>query len=116
MTVKLDTKWWIGLIVPAVITLVTGWKAEIAGQLNGWWTALTPWRFLFWGSVLWIAVWLAARFLFRPIFETLKQLKADHGSYNEIIGNLANALLSANERLQAAEMKLGIYPGDKKGV
>ena len=107
---KLDKKWWTGLIVPSVIALWVGYKAEIAGQcsvwwtgVSGWWTALTAWRFLFWGCVLWIAGLLLARFLFRPIFQMREQINA-----------LAGAQLSANKRLQATEMKLGIYPGDKK--
>lgn len=111
---KLDKKWWIGLIVPSVIALGVGYKAEIAGQfsvwwtgLSGWWTALTPWRFLFWGSVMWIAGWLVARL----VYEIRERLKA----YDEVIANFAKALFSVNERLQATEMKLGIYPGDKKG-
>ena len=56
-------KWWIGLIVPSTIALITGFKAEIGNQFAGWWNALTPWRFLFWGSLLWLAVVLSGRYL-----------------------------------------------------
>jgi hypothetical protein len=98
-----NARWWSTLIVPSAIALITGFKAEIAEQFHGWWTALTPWRFLFWGSIVWIFGWLVARFLLRPI----SQIKTG-------LADLTKGSLRAEQRLQATEMKLGIYPGDKK--
>jgi hypothetical protein len=119
--VNLDTKWWISLIVSSVIALGVGFKAEIASQftgwwagVSGWWTALTAWRFLFWGCILWIAGMLVARFVVRPISQILEQIKSERKAHDEVVANLVKTLLSVNERLQAVEMKVGIYPGDKK--
>ena len=73
-------------VATLVVMILVGLKSELSALLVGWWTGLTPWRFLFVLLLSGLVCWATDRFLFGRLRSLEKSITDASAELNKRIG------------------------------